>query len=67
MMYGSETWTLRTDERRLEAVEVRFLLHVAGYTLWDKERSDKVRSQLGMRKLDKQIHERKKERAGAPA
>jgi hypothetical protein len=30
-----------TDERRLEAAEMRFLRCVAGYTLWDKERSDK--------------------------
>lgn len=31
----------------------------------DKERSDKVRSQLGMRKLDKRIRERKQKLAGA--
>jgi hypothetical protein len=27
------------------------------YTTWDNERSDEIRSQLGIRKLDKQIHE----------
>jgi hypothetical protein len=55
LMYGSETWTLRrTDETRLE------VWHVAGYALWGKKRSDEMRSQPGMRKLDKQIHERKK-------
>jgi hypothetical protein len=36
------------------------LQYVAGYTLWDKKRIDEIRKQLGMRKLDKQIHERKK-------
>lgn len=55
---------LRTEERRLEAAEMRFPRYVAGYTLWNKERSDKVRSQLGMRKLDKRIRERKQKLAG---
>jgi hypothetical protein len=43
---------------------MRFLLYVyvAGCTLWDKEKSNEIRSQLGMRKLDKQIHERNKNR-----
>jgi hypothetical protein len=56
----SETWTLRrTEKRRLEATEMWFLRYVAGYTVWDKERVDEM-SQLGMRKLGIQIHERKK-------
>jgi hypothetical protein len=59
LMYGSETWALRTDETRLGASDMRFLRHVAGYTVWEKERSDEIRSQQGMRKLEKQIHERK--------
>jgi hypothetical protein len=64
LMYGSETWT---DERRLEAAEIAVpTVCTAGYTVWDNERSDRVRSQLGMRKLDKQIHEKKKKLAGAP-
>jgi hypothetical protein len=33
--------------------------YVAGCTVWDRERSDEMRSQLGMRKLDKQMYERK--------
>jgi hypothetical protein len=60
LMYDSETWTLRRpDDRRPEAAEMRFLRCVAGYTLWDKGSSDGLRSQLGMKKLDKQIRERK--------
>jgi hypothetical protein len=31
----------------------------AGYTVEDKEWSDEIRPQLGMRKLGKQTHERK--------
>jgi hypothetical protein len=48
-----------------EQWRLRFLRYVAGHTVWDKE-SDKVRSQLGMKKSDKQIHEKKKKLAGAP-
>jgi hypothetical protein len=48
----------RTDERRLKAAEMLFLRHVSGYTLWVKETSDETRSHLGIRKLDKHIHER---------
>jgi hypothetical protein len=39
-----------------------FQLCGAGYTAWDKGKSDEMRSQLGMRKFDKQIRERKKNR-----
>lgn len=39
---------------------MRFQRYVAGYTLWDKERSEEIRSQLGARELNKQICERKK-------
>jgi hypothetical protein len=39
---------------------MRFLPYVAGYILWDKERSDQIRSQLIMRKWNKQTHERKR-------
>jgi hypothetical protein len=61
LLYGNEIWTLkRTDYRELEVAEMLFLRYVAGYTLWDKERRDEIRSQLGMKKTDKQIQERKK-------
>jgi hypothetical protein len=39
---------------------MRFLRYAADCAVWDKERGDRIRSHLGMRKLDKQIHERKK-------
>jgi hypothetical protein len=58
---SSKAGTLRrTDERRLEAAEMRVLRYVAGYTLWGKGRSDEIRTHLRMRKTDKQMHERKK-------
>ena len=32
----------------IEAVEMRFLRPMAGYTLWDKKRSSDIREQLGI-------------------
>ena len=49
VMYGSENWSLnRSDERKIEAAEMRFLRPMAGYTLWDKKRSSDIREQLGI-------------------
>jgi hypothetical protein len=36
-----------------------FLQDGAGHCLWGKVRNDEIRSQLGMRKLNKQMHKRK--------
>ena len=38
LMYGSENWSLnRSDKRKIEAAEMKFLRPMAGYTLWDKK------------------------------
>ena len=38
LMYGSENWSLkRSDKRKIEAAEMRFLRLMAGYTLWNKK------------------------------
>ena len=43
-LYGSETWiTTKRDMTRLEAVEMRFLRSVTGYTRLDKIRSEAIR------------------------
>jgi hypothetical protein len=34
LSYGSEAWTIRTDERRSISAEMRFLSRTAGYTLY---------------------------------
>ena len=48
-MYGSENWSRnRSDERKIEAAEMRFLGPMAGYTHWDKKRSSDIREQLGI-------------------
>ena len=46
-MYDSENWSLnRSDKRKIEAFEMRFLRSMAGYTLLDKKRSSDIREQL---------------------
>jgi hypothetical protein len=37
-----------TDQRKIEAAEMRFLRTMAGYTLLDKKRSSDIREQLGI-------------------
>jgi hypothetical protein len=47
MMYGSETWILRSQGgRRIETSQMRFLREVAGVTLRDRIRSEDVRKIL---------------------
>jgi hypothetical protein len=37
LLYGSETWALkRSDKRKIETSEMRFLRYVAGYNGWDE-------------------------------
>ena len=39
LMYGNENWSLnRSDKRKIEAAEMRFLRPIAGYTLLDKKK-----------------------------
>jgi hypothetical protein len=39
LSYGSEAWTIRTDERRSISAEMCFLRRTAGYTCWDHKRN----------------------------
>ena len=53
LMYGSENWSLiRSDKRKIEAAEMRFLRPTSGYTLLDKKRSTDIREQLGIFNLN---------------
>ena len=46
LMYGSENWSLnRSDKRKIEAAEMRFLRLMA---LWNKKRSSDIREQFGI-------------------
>jgi hypothetical protein len=59
--YSSETWTDgRAGEGQVKASGFLFLSYSAGHTLCDKKGSEGTRSHLGVRKLGKQMHKRKK-------
>jgi len=52
LMYGSETWvTTKRDMTRLEAAEMRFLRSVTGYTRLDKIRSEVIRKELEISRI----------------
>jgi hypothetical protein len=42
LSYGSEAWTIRTDERRLISAEMHFPTRTAGYTHWDHKRNEDI-------------------------
>ena len=47
VMYGSENWSLnRSNKRKTEAAEMRFLRPMAGCTLWGKKRNSDIRTQM---------------------
>ena len=54
LMYGSENWSLnRSDKRKIEAAEMKFLRPMARYTFLDKKRNSDKREQLGIFNIDK--------------
>ena len=47
LTYACENWTLnRSNRRRIETAEMKFLRSVAGYTLYDKEHNEDIRTEL---------------------
>jgi hypothetical protein len=47
LTYASENWTInRSDKKKIESAEMKFLRSVAGYTLLDQKRSTDIRSEL---------------------
>ena len=58
ILYGSEFWTLtKAQERRIEAVEMKFPTSVAGYTRLDMRRNEDIREELNIFKLKDKIKE----------
>ena len=49
LLYGSENWTLtKSPASHIQAAEMRFLRHVAGYTLHDHRRNTDIRQELNI-------------------
>ena len=60
LMYGSENWSLnRSDKRKIEAAEMRFLRQMAGYSLWDKKRGSDIREQLVIFNINSKLMQQK--------
>ena len=59
LMQGSENWSQnRSDKRKIESAEMRFLRPLAGYTLLEKKRSH-VREQLGIFNINHKLRQYK--------
>ena len=49
VMYGSESWGMRVEERkRLDVAEMRCLRSMCGVTRWDRLRNGEVREGVGL-------------------
>jgi hypothetical protein len=46
LSYGSEAWTIRTDEKRLIPAEMCFLRRTAEYTCWDHKRNEDILTEI---------------------
>jgi hypothetical protein len=56
LLYGCETWTLnRSDKRKIETPEMRFLRHVAGFTRRDEIFNLTIRSELQIFNINDKI------------
>jgi hypothetical protein len=61
LLYGCETWVLnRSDKRKIETAEMRFLRHVAGYTRRDEISNSSIRSELQIFDINDKITDKKK-------
>jgi hypothetical protein len=60
LTYVSENWKInRSDKKKIESAEMKFLSSVAGYTLLDQKRSTDVRSELKTFNLAEKIEKQK--------
>jgi hypothetical protein len=60
LTYASENWTInRSDKKKIESAEMKFLRLVAGYTLLDQKRSTDIRLELKIFNLTERIEKQK--------
>jgi hypothetical protein len=60
LTYASETWTInRSDKKKIESAEMKFLISVAGYTVLYQKRSTDIRSELKIFNLTERIEKQK--------
>jgi hypothetical protein len=64
LTYASGNWTInRSDKKKIESAEMKFLRSVAGYTLLDQNRSTDIRSELKIFSLTDRIEKQKRKLA----
>jgi hypothetical protein len=62
LLYGCETWALnRSDKRKIETAEIKFLRHVAGFSRKDEISNLTIRSELKIFNINDKITNKKKE------
>jgi hypothetical protein len=62
VLYGCETWALnRSDKRKIETTEIKFLRRVAGFSRKDKISNLTIRSELKIFNINDKITNKKKE------
>ena len=58
LTYACEKWTLnRSDRRKIETAEMKFLRSVAGYTLFDKKHNEDIRTELQIYNVKDRIND----------
>jgi hypothetical protein len=55
LTYGSEIWTIKKQEAKIESAETKFLRSVAGYTRKDQITNTKIREKLNIFNLNAKI------------
>jgi hypothetical protein len=60
LTYASENWTIsRSDKKKIDSAEMKFLRSVAGYTVLDQKRSTDISSELKIFNLTGRIEKQK--------
>jgi hypothetical protein len=60
LTFASENWTInRSDKKKIESAEMKFLRSVAVYTLLDQKRSTDISSELKIFNLTERIEKKK--------
>jgi len=61
LKFGIEAWVLKKrGEQRLEAAQMKFLIHLLGITKWDKEENQYIREKTGAQNLVEEIERNQK-------
>jgi hypothetical protein len=60
LSYGSEAWTIRTDERRLISAEMRFMRRTAGHARWDHKSNEDILTELQISQVTEFIYQYRK-------